>query len=84
MTKQLYYFDAEHITRSKGVALVRKLEDEGVEVEAAAMDPTFTDQFHMIVTATQAEAEKVRDSVWFVNHGAYCDMSVTTKTELDW
>ena len=84
MTKQLFHFDAEHITRSKGVALVRKLEDEGVEVEAAAMDPVFSEQFHMIVTATQAEAEKIRDAVWFVNHGACCDMSVTTKDTLDW
>lgn len=84
MTKQLFYFEAEHVTRSQGTALVRRLEDAGVEVESAGMSPTFSDQFSMIVTATQAEAELIRASVWEVNNGAYCDMQVTTKTELDW
>lgn len=84
MTKKLFHFTAEHIDRSKGVALVRKLENECVEVEAAAMDPVFSDQFHMIVTATQDEAEKIRDQVWYVNHGAYCDMVITTEDTLDW
>ena len=83
MTQQLFYFEAEHISRSKGLALVRKLEDEGVEVECAGMSDVLSDTFRMTATSTQAEAEKIRAAIWAVNNGAYCDMQVTNSIELN-
>lgn len=83
MTKQIFYFEAEHISRCQGVALVKKLEDAGVEVECAGMSDVLSDTFRMTATSTQAEAEKIRAAIWAANNGAYCDMQVTNSIELN-
>ncbi len=79
----IYKFTAEHINRSTAVALVRELEAEDIEVEHADMDPTFSNQMLMIVTCDEAVAKTIRDRIWLLNYGAYCDMSTITEDELE-
>lgn len=82
MTK-LYKFTAENISRRTTTEFVHKLEDEGVEVEAAAMDPIFENQCILIVSCDWVAAKKLRDRIWKLNQGLCCDMAVITADGLE-
>lgn len=71
---QIYKFNAEHFTRPQTVKLVRDLEAEGVEVEYASMDPVFSNEATIIVTCTDAVAKSIKNRMWAINNGAYCEM----------
>ncbi len=79
----LVKFTSEHIGRARGTALVRDLEAKDFIVEHALMDPVFENQLIVIVNCDKGEDVKVRDLIWKVNGGAYCDMHVITADELE-
>jgi len=80
----IYKFEAEHISRSTGVALVHKLEGNDVDVNFADVGRTFTNQLTMVVTvADEAAAKVIRDCIWEVNNGACCEMDTITADELE-
>ena len=80
---QLTKFTAEHIGRRDAIALVRKLEDDDFNVEAARMDPIFTDQMIVIVNCDVGEDRKVQAAIWEVNGGACCEIETITADELE-
>lgn len=79
----IYKFEAEHIDRKTAHKFVRKLEDEGVEVEYAQVGRIFENQMTMIITAEHKDVEAVRARIWDLNHGAYCDMAIITEDQLE-
>lgn len=82
MTK-LFKYTAEHIGRARGTKFVRELEAEGIDVEHAMMDPIFENQFMMVVQCDDTQANEIKNRLWAINNGAYCDMSVITADELE-
>ena len=81
--KKLFKYTAEHIGRARGTKFVRTLEAEDVDVMAALMSPVFENEFIMFVQCTDEEAKKIKNRVWELNNGAYCEMLVTDADELE-
>ena len=81
--KKFFKYTAEHISRSTGTKFVRKLEAEGVDVEHALMDPVFENQFILYVQCTDKEATVIKNRVWELNNGAYCEMLVVDAAEIE-
>lgn len=80
-----YKLTAEHINRRKAEAIIKHAEDVmNLEVYHAGHDDVFTDLFHIVVEATQAQANKLRDFMWEQNHGAYCAEVKDWTEEMDW
>ena len=79
----IYKFDAENVTRSIAIKLVRELEAKGVVVEYANVGQVFSNEMVMIVTCNEEMAKQIRDDIWKVNHGLFCDMSTITQDQLD-
>lgn len=76
---------AEHITRSKGEAIIKHAEEVmDLHVLHAGHDDVFTNLFHIVVEATQAQANKLRDFMWEQNHGAFCELVKDWTEEMDW
>ena len=81
--KKLFKYTAENISRSGAIKFVKALEADNIEVEHALMDPVFEHQFIMFVTCTDAEATAIKNRVWALNNGLYCEMYVADATELE-
>ena len=79
----IYQFTAEHISRSTAVKLVREFEDKDIVVEHADMDPMFDNQMIMIVTCNDAVAKVIKNRIWEINNGAFCEMFQITADELE-
>ena len=79
----IYKFNAENVTRGAAVKLVRELEAKGVEVDYANQGQTFENEMTLIVTCDEAMAKKIREDIWKVNHGLFCDMEIITPDQLD-
>lgn len=76
---------AEHITRSKGDSIIKQAEDVmDLHVLHAGHDDVFTNLFHIVVEATQAEVNKLRDFMWGKNNGAFCELVKDWTEEMDW
>ena len=80
---KIFKYTAEHIARGNATAFVHELEADNIVVEYAMMDPMFKNQFIMFVSCDDATAAKVRDRVWKLNGGAFCDMCITTADKLE-
>lgn len=79
-----FKISAEHITRSKGNNIIKHAEDVmHLHVLHAGKDDVFTNTFHIVVEATQSQANKLRDFVWEQNHGAWCEIVKNWHEELD-
>ena len=80
----IYEFKAENLTYTQVVKLVHELESKGVEVEHANMDAWFTNHALLVVTCADYQAAKtVRDRIWELNQGLYCDMHEITEEQLN-
>lgn len=72
--KQLFEFEAEYFTHSMCVRLVKELEAKGIEVEFARSDSTFANTLFMIVNCEDAVAKTIKNRIWELNNGLYCEM----------
>lgn len=85
MSNSTYFkYTAEHIGRARATKFVRELEADDIDVMYAGMSPVFDNEFIMVVaTTTEEEAKKIKERVWALNNGAYCDMRKITADELE-
>jgi hypothetical protein len=79
----IYKFTAEHVSRSTAVSLVHEFEAKDIEVDHAALDPTFSNQMLMIVTCDEEVAKQIRARIWEINNGLCCDMDIITPDQLE-
>jgi hypothetical protein len=79
----IYEYKAENISRPQLVKLVRELEAEGVEVEHANMDAWFTNHVLLVVTCAGDMATKIKNRIWKINNGLFCDMYSITQEQLN-
>lgn len=70
----IYKYTAEHLDRPTVVKFVRDLESEGIEVEHANMDSVFSNEAIIVVTCVDAVAKSIKNRIWALNNGAYCEM----------
>jgi len=80
--KQLYLFDAEHVSRDNAKDLLAEI-DNTYDVDSWWMDDIFTNVFKLIVHCSEAKANALRDKIWAINGGSECKMIVTDFVELD-
>ena len=80
-----YKLTAEHITRTRGNAVIKHAEDVmDLHVLHAGHDDVFTDLFHIVVEADGKEVNKLRDFMWEKNNGAFCEVVKNWTEEMDW
>lgn len=76
-------FNAENFTRKSATALVRKLEDEGIVVETAGMDPIFEGHMYMVCDIDRSNATVIRQKIWDANQGLCVEFYKITEAELE-
>jgi hypothetical protein len=81
---KLFKISAEQITRKRGEAICKHVEDVlGLDVYHAGMDDTFENFFHMVVNCTDRDANRIQNHIWTQNGGAYCTVQEDWTEEMD-